>query len=294
MKSSYGKHPSAMKDKYDKIPLENSDIFLIRRLDVPDYKTGHPSAVIHNTIHSFIYITQGEILISIGKESYLLKSNECAVIPAGQYFSIRYYNDCKGFMGGFHTDFLQGNNILSSYSFLHKFGNHKVWLDHEHANYVSFLFERLYAENEKDKNKNILASYLTSLLAEIDDAYKKTNSESTKISIENKLCNDFIEAVFKKPDQRFSILHYATQLNVAQSHLHKIVKQYTGKTPLTWINEAIILEAKTMLIHTDMPISEVASKLGIFDPSYFARLFKKHTGITPIAFRKRIKYPQKS
>ena len=47
------------------------------------------------------------------------------------------------------------------------------------------------------------------------------------------------------------------------------------------------MEANNLLSQTDSPIGEVATRVGILDPSYFARLFKKHVGVSPSVFRNR-------
>lgn len=295
MKAPHGNNPSIMTERFEKIPLHNSELFTIKRLHITESKEGYSSTPVRATIHSFMFITEGETLISIGDQSYIFKANECAIIAAGQTFSVRYYSNCKGYMVGFHNDFLNtwnvGRNLLSTFSFLRRWGDHKILLDSNTHNIIA-LFERLCEENEKGKNKNILKAYFTTLLVEIDEAYKK--DDESKLDINNKLCNDFIEYVFQHPAQRLPISEYAEKLNVTQAHLQKTIKRFTNKTPLAWLNEASILEAKILLIHTDTPINEIASEVGLHDPAYFARIFKRYVGVTPNIFRSKMKNPKKS
>ena len=49
-----------------------------------------------------------------------------------------------------------------------------------------------------------------------------------------------------------------------------------------------ISRAKRLLAGTDTPVIDVAAAVGLEDQSYFARLFKKGTGMTPSAFRKKM------
>jgi AraC-like DNA-binding protein len=81
---------------------------------------------------------------------------------------------------------------------------------------------------------------------------------------------------------------YAQALHVTPNHLNKAVKGVTGKSPSRWIDETLVLEAKVLLHQTDLSVGEVAAALGLFDASYFSRLFKKYAGVTPVAFRKKI------
>lgn len=291
----HSNNPAIMQERFSKMPLHDAGLFVIRRLHAETNKTDRPTPLIRSVIHSFVFITKGETLISIGEESYLFKKNECAIIPAGQFFSIRYYNNCEGYMGGFHTDFLStgtdGKNILQAFVFLRQWGNHKVFFDEQHSSYVRNIFERLCNENENSKNKDIIKAYLTTLLFEINETLNKTAHPENDLSTNNKLCNDFVESVFAQPNQRLSVSHYAEKLCVSQTHLQKVVKRFTGKTPLAWINEAIVLEAKVLLNNTELSIAEIANKVGILDPSYFSRLFKKQVGMTPAAFRNELKNP---
>ena len=49
-----------------------------------------------------------------------------------------------------------------------------------------------------------------------------------------------------------------------------------------------IQRAKRMLSESKLPVIDVAANVGIEDQSYFSRLFKKETGMTPSAFRKKM------
>jgi AraC-like DNA-binding protein len=58
---------------------------------------------------------------------------------------------------------------------------------------------------------------------------------------------------------------------------------------LAWIDEAVVSEAKALLSHTDLTVNEIAARVGILDPSYFSRFFRKQVGLTPIDFREKMK-----
>ena len=67
--------------------------------------------------------------------------------------------------------------------------------------------------------------------------------------------------------------------------LNKSVNECSGKSPLAFINERIILEAKLMAKYTNMMIKEISASLGYDDPSYFVKFFKRQTGYLPSEFR---------
>ncbi|MFV5702237.1 AraC family transcriptional regulator [Flavobacterium sp. XS2P12] len=78
---------------------------------------------------------------------------------------------------------------------------------------------------------------------------------------------------------------YASQLHITLKHLNRISNEILKKTTTEVITDRIILEAKRMLMDKKMTVNEIATELGYDDYSYFTRLFKKHTTMTPTAFR---------
>ena len=68
--------------------------------------------------------------------------------------------------------------------------------------------------------------------------------------------------------------------------MNKTIKQNTGRPVTYWINESTMLAAKTMLKNTDLTMSEIATQLGMMDPSYFARRFRQHERMSPTEYRK--------
>jgi len=65
------------------------------------------------------------------------------------------------------------------------------------------------------------------------------------------------------------------------------VKRITKKNALSLIHNQIIIEAKSMLTQTNIPIKVIASNLGFKEPSHFNNFFKKRIDLTPSAYRKR-------
>jgi len=81
------------------------------------------------------------------------------------------------------------------------------------------------------------------------------------------------------------VKEYAALLNITPLYLNEIVKEVTGFSASHRINEEILLEAKRMLSYSRLDVKQIAYELGYEDHAYFSRFFKKHTGMTPVAFR---------
>lgn len=88
--------------------------------------------------------------------------------------------------------------------------------------------------------------------------------------------------------QQFSLRSakdFADKLNVHTNHLNRAIKTATGKTTTSHIAERLTNEAIALLKHTDWNISEISYTLGFEEPSHFNNFFKKHTSLTPGAYR---------
>jgi len=84
-----------------------------------------------------------------------------------------------------------------------------------------------------------------------------------------------------------SVSEYAKLLGITANHLNETVKRTIGKTAGELIRHRLLLEAKRLLIHSELSSSEIAHRLNFQDPSYFGRFFKKYTQHSPGDFRGR-------
>jgi len=73
-----------------------------------------------------------------------------------------------------------------------------------------------------------------------------------------------------------------------KSYFIKLFRQATSLTPQQYYTGLILDKSKALLEATDYSVSEVASLCGVEDSLYFSRLFKKHIGISPTDYRKRL------
>lgn len=259
------------------------DMIRLMKLPVPPARA---------TTHSFIYLTQGEAVMSIGSSTYTIYKNECLFVPAGQVFSFNNVDENKGYLCNFSNDFIINKNNstnASPFDFLQVWGNPVVKLDKDTSAHVHYLLTRIF--NVYTANgivqPDLLQAYFTAALYEISSMYKPLQ-QSLYPSTQMELANKFKQLIVKHIKQKHLVTAYAQMLHITPNHLNKVVKQVTGKSPTKWIDETLVLEAKVLLYQTSMPIGDVAHEIGLQDASYFSKLFKKYTGVTPLQFRQKI------
>lgn len=77
----------------------------------------------------------------------------------------------------------------------------------------------------------------------------------------------------------------ATQVHLSPSYLSKLFKKEMGENLSTYILNTRIQHAKLLLRTTDKKAYEIAEAVGIYDPVYFSKIFKKTTGFKPKEYR---------
>ena len=78
---------------------------------------------------------------------------------------------------------------------------------------------------------------------------------------------------------------------LAERTFKRRFSQATGFAPIDYVQRLRIEDAKRRLERTDAPADEISWKVGYEDPAFFRRLFKRLTGLTPGAYRKRFQVP---
>ena len=81
----------------------------------------------------------------------------------------------------------------------------------------------------------------------------------------------------------------AGRLGFHSAYLTRLFGRYAGETPLRYLTNIRIREAKHLLANTSLPISEVGERVGYPDQFHFSKTFRKATGMNPTAFRKKEK-----
>ena len=155
------------------------------------------------------------------------------------------------------------------------------------AGFVETLFRRLLAEyaGHQLAYPALIRAYLLALLHELSRAYAA--DAPGPVTAATRLTHQFKYLVAGSLATTHQVSDYAAQLCVSPKHLGKYVRGVTGKSPAKWIEESIVLEVKALLFQSDCSVGDVAQAVGLPNASYFSRLFKKHTGLTPLEFRKR-------
>ena len=82
-----------------------------------------------------------------------------------------------------------------------------------------------------------------------------------------------------------SVGFYARQLCITPKYLTTLIKRISGQSVSEWIDNYVILEAKTLLRYSTMSIQEIAYYLNFPNQSFFGSYFKRNTGMSPSQYK---------
>ena len=97
-----------------------------------------------------------------------------------------------------------------------------------------------------------------------------------------------LELINKHLDQPITLQFIAKQVGLSSHYLSRLFHAETGKPFNQYVIEAKMQRAAKLLRESTMKVYEVSDSIGIPNYRYFAALFKKHWGMTPIDYRKNV------
>src|ERR1700743_1996057 len=95
------------------------------------------------------------------------------------------------------------------------------------------------------------------------------------------LLADVFAVIDRRRGEPLSLRDVAAELAMTPGHLTTVVRRRTGRTVQEWIIDRRMAEARLLLAETDLPVHDVARRVGIADPGYFTRLFTREHGTSP-------------
>ena len=154
-------------------------------------------------------------------------------------------------------------------------------------NVLKAVWEMLVIEMESRDNLQLemLQMMLKRILILCTRIYKARHNMDIGHKGQLDIVREFNFLVEKHFRSLHNVSQYAEMLNKAPKTLSNLFRKSQGKTPLQLISERRMIEARRLLSHTDMQISEIGYDLGFLDVQTFSRFFKKHQGVNPLQFR---------
>jgi AraC-like DNA-binding protein len=200
----------------------------------------------------------------------------------------------EGYTLYFHADLIRnyqlGKNI-DQYGFFTYGVNEALFLSEKEKKVVAVLLESIAAELENNTDafsQDVLVSQIELLLNHSNRFYnrqfltRKASHHDLISQMNTYLADRFAEQSGGIP----TVADVAEHLHISSRYLTDMLKTLTGQSAQQQIHDRLIEKAKVILSTTRLTIAEVAYQIGFEHPQSFNKLFKRHTDLSPNAFRK--------
>jgi YesN/AraC family two-component response regulator len=289
-------------------------ILIGRRICASDWE--YSPYVLQN--YEFMFIYQGEAILSVDGVTRSLFPGDVILLMPNQVFSSRTHpdNPCRYYIVHFKVD--NPVEILSEELASAQISQAIQSMDYSKINDAFEMpqinFKRIYlsvclslgASRVKifnllekaivERNQLNLSSeiMMSCCLSEIMIQLSRLTIENLKIDIifnhANEMPRTIQEAVYFIHDnfsRQISLRDICKYMEVSPQYLIRIFNKKLNRSPLQYLNMFRVSRAKDMLKYTPLSIKEISYEIGIQNPFYFCRLFKKIEGMTPSEFRKK-------
>lgn len=237
----------------------------------------------------FIIVLQGEAFIEIDGVTHILQKGALISLTPGHFFlklSLSHDFLCEHLF--FEYDFLSDFPLLLKADVSDKMGAHPCILPEAENFSLLVRYYELISNRYQDEDcqVEVIKGLLFSFILEVSRIYSGQEVE-VALSRKHALTDGFFRLLHQYYKKERTASFYAGQLCITDKHLLRTVKEVTGHTFYFWVSDFLIKEAKLLLKSTEKSVTEITEELKLPNSSFFARFFKKHTGMSPLRFRRK-------
>jgi AraC-like DNA-binding protein len=245
--------------------------------------------------YSVILFTKGNGSIKISNDPYTVQPHTICLVAPNQLHSFEGLEDVEGIIFFFCQDFYVEEfsfiRLLNTFSYTSQFDRNNsyscITLSDTEFSSVTSTINSIQQEYESYTPSNnsavIIRSHLNIMLLKLSAMYEARSGKSkTNDSILIHSLSHMVDSYFIKEQQ---LGFYTSSFNISESQLNDICNKHFNCGLKKILQNRLMQEARKLLLSTDLSISEIAYKLNFEDNSYFNKVFKSKTGLTPKRFR---------
>ena len=245
--------------------------------------------------YSLILFTGGEGSIFINNEIFAVKPQTVCLIAPLQLHSFDSLGEAEGTIFFFHQDFYVEEfsiiRLLNVFSYTSPTAtglfSPVLELSKEEYDPVFSIIESIRREYDAYTPSNssavIIRSLLNIMLLKLTEFYEaKSGKSNNNDSIIIHSLSHLVDSYFIQ-EQKLSF--YTSAFNISESQLNDICNKHFNCGLKKILQNRLIQEARKLLLSSELSVSEIAFKLNFEDNSYFNKVFKSKTGLTPKKFR---------
>ena len=247
----------------------------------------------HADLCQLLFVFKGQAELEIEGQRTQLDTPAIQVLPPLSVHGFRFSEDVEGFIVTLATPLITHLQAQLGDS-VHALAHAEHYPAGNDGDYLNSLFTALQAEyNGHQPAREMLMHALVSvIMVWVSRQAIVRHKASQRPQRQREYLNGFIQLVEETYRQHVKVEDLAHRLGISVSHLNGTCRELAGQPALQIMHERQLLEAKRLLTYTSMTIYEMSELLGFSDPTNFTRLFRRRVGISPKAFRDRLKAEQ--
>lgn len=225
----------------------------------------------------FFFLLQGECYIKIEENSFVLRPGQLAFLPKGR---MRTYTSMSRELSMYEIafDFKIGERHWCDAM---EYSGDCFCVDVKDTQYVSTLFETSVRHEYIKDICHDLQCYAN--FVQILNTYIRARSEAEAMAIPFEGTVRFMESNL---NTSLKVGELAKIACMETTYFIKKFKSAFGITPINYLNKLRIYRSMTLLLSTDLSIEKISEEVGIFDISYYSKMFKHYCTISPSEYRK--------
>ena len=244
--------------------------------------------------HTLVCVTQGTCTQVVDFEPVRCAPGSLLVLRPGQAHNFGRDEDWDGWIVLFRPEFVlpisSAARSLKLAVDLERLPEHIALLGKELLT-VTRSIEQMRADAQLeaplDDMNALLRHQLHALLTRLSILQGRQQTQEPVMSPALQRFKRFQQLVEEYFAQWHQVADYADRLGYTEKSLTRAVTASMGMTAKAFIAARIVLEAKRLLVHTDLPVATIAEKLGFDEATNFSKFFRREVEGTPAAFRRR-------
>ena len=238
--------------------------------------------------------------LTYGRNTYDFEEGTMVFMKPGQTMKIESTASTPGERGWtflIHPDFLRKSTLgkeMEGLSFFSYHSSEALHLSDEEKKTVNDLIEKIkreYSSNLDRHSQAVIISAIELLLSYCTRFYDRqfftrTNHNQDHVAKFDDLLQRYFGRQMHLTQGLPTVTLCGEELGMSGAYLSDLLKQETGMSAQEHIHRHVVDKAKTKLLNSSLPVSQIAYDLGFEYPQHFSRLFKSKTGLTPVQFRK--------
>lgn len=229
-------------------------------------------------------------IISIDHQEFTIRPGNFLFISYNQVYHFQDVKNLTGYIMGFTQSFYNhiytGNNLIKSDTALHQVSA-CIKLSEEKTGEIFKIFEEIHTECRKNNifKKEIICLLLKAFVLRYTRNSSKKNKITRSMDHKKEIAEEYRSLVNKHFKDLKMPSQYAEKLNLSPNYLNVLVKDNFDISAGQLIRNRVILEAKRLLDHTTLSVTQVSYELGFHDNSHFCKYFKSAVKQSPQKYR---------